>query len=114
MSLAVPDKNRAVRIDKNSVGPGHAAMPRVARRPVTTLAVAGNQFERPALHLDPADTVALGVGQINIGIRPHAQSFWAGQQGRSGRAFLSAESWPARATDVAHQARRQIEFVNGI
>jgi hypothetical protein len=79
VGFAVTDKDGPVCIDKNSMRPSELAFLRV--RPLGTVASftgSRDQFHRSTLSIQQSDTVAFAVGEIDVTVWSHGNSFRTG------------------------------------
>src|SRR5258705_8202833 len=102
MRFAVTDDNAAVCVHEHAMRATHPALECVAARAVAAFAGAGDEFEGPALHINHADAMALGVGQIHVAVQSDAESLWAGEGRLLRRTAVAGEALLARAGDLTN------------
>src|SRR5882672_10460355 len=77
LRFAVADENGAVGIHKDPVRPGELAFERVAGGAIAARAGAGDEGNGAAFHINHADDMILGIGEIDIAVGRNGEAFRA-------------------------------------
>ena len=113
MRLAVPDVEGAAPVHEHAVRARQCAAARVGFGSVAALAGAEHRADDPGAEVDPADDVALGVGDEQPAAPP-GQALGAGQERASRRAAVARVALGAGAGHVVDRLRPRVEAMDGV
>ena len=114
MRFRIPDKDRSISINENSVWPGELAFQRIGSRTIATVPCAGDQMDCALAHIDPSDSVVFSIGDKNITADCNTDSLRSRKLRIFCRTAIAAEPFYSRACDVANHACREVELEDRI
>lgn len=110
MVLRVADKDGAILIDPDAVGPGEATLQRIAVRAVMLGASADLELETTGLSVDHADRVGFRVDQPGVAGGIDRDALRAAEGGELGGATVAGEALLAGAGDVRDLVGFEVEL----